>query len=64
MGDDTFTCDQCGGTFDKEWSDEEAHAEAVELWGEVPEDKAVVCGDCFQMLTAWKSPAEFLAEQN
>lgn len=48
-----YTCAQCGGTFDKVWSEEEAMSESVELWGEMDaEDLAVVCDDCFRIMTA------------
>ena len=48
---DTFTCDSCGETFDKTWSDEEAAAEAQELFPGIdasdPEEAGTVCDDCF-----------------
>lgn len=44
----TFTCEMCGGTFGKAWSDEEAEAEKVELFPLVArEDCAMICDDCF-----------------
>jgi hypothetical protein len=50
MTDNQFTCAVCGETFDKAWSDEEAEAEAAELW--TPDELAVgisvTCDDCFQ----------------
>jgi hypothetical protein len=33
---ETFTCDQCGGVFEKQWSDEEAMAEAASFVGSYP----------------------------
>ena len=50
----TYTCDACGGVFDSKWSDEEAQAEAVELFGQDPADgdMAEVCDDCFKKMTA------------
>jgi hypothetical protein len=49
----TYVCDACGGEFNKGWSDEEAHAEAVENFGRDghAEDMAIVCDDCFQRMT-------------
>lgn len=45
----TFTCDRCGGTFPKAWSDDEAEAESRELFGEIePTERAVICDDCFK----------------
>lgn len=44
-----YTCEECGETFEAEWSDEEAQAEARALFPGVPqEDMAVVCDDCWQ----------------
>jgi rubredoxin len=47
-----FTCDNCGETYDCEWSDEEAQAEAVSTFG-VIDDPAIVCDDCYQKLMGW-----------
>jgi hypothetical protein len=48
--DNQFTCAVCGETFDKAWSDEEAEAEAAELWtpDELAAGISVICDDCFQ----------------
>lgn len=47
MGD-TYTCENCGGTFEKIQSDQEAMEEAVDLFGDLATgDLAVVCQDCF-----------------
>jgi hypothetical protein len=45
-----FTCAQCGGVFEKAWTDEEAIAEAHETYttGELDEGTEVVCGDCYR----------------
>ncbi len=49
---DHYTCEQCGGTFAKTWSDEEAMAEAVTNFGdELGPDPAIVCDACFKELT-------------
>ena len=47
-----FTCELCGGTFNKGRPDAEAEAEAEALWG-VPHAStdpamAVICDDCFR----------------
>ena len=47
-----FTCESCGGTFDKGWSDEEAAAEAQGNFPGInvsdPDEAGVVCDDCYQ----------------
>lgn len=49
---DTFTCANCGETYEKAWSDEEAAAEAAELFPSLditdPEEAPVVCDSCFK----------------
>jgi hypothetical protein len=47
---DEFSCEMCGGTFPKAWSDEEAEAEYVRLFGGDPkkDDVAVICEVCFR----------------
>jgi hypothetical protein len=51
---ETFTCESCGETFPKGWSDEEAAAEAEELFPGMdlsdPAEAAVVCDACYQHL--------------
>lgn len=48
---DEYKCVACGGVFEKTWSDEEALAEMVGYFGEVPEhEQVVVCDDCFQAM--------------
>lgn len=49
MSADTFTCEACGGTFPKAWSDAEALAESREILGEIPPDQvAVICDECYK----------------
>jgi hypothetical protein len=44
-----FTCADCGETYNKAWSDEEAHAEREENFpGLRQEDAVVVCDDCYR----------------
>ena len=55
MTDLKYTCDLCHETFIKGWSDEEAKAEADELWTaeeQSREGMAVICEDCFQRFMA------------
>jgi rubredoxin len=46
MNENQYRCDNCGGVFDKGWSDEEAAAER-DAAGFVDVDCAVVCDDCY-----------------
>ena len=49
-----YRCAACGGVFQHGRSDEEARAEAEELFGQSPDthDMAVVCDDCFNAMDA------------
>jgi hypothetical protein len=51
---DTFTCENCGETYDKQWSDEEAAAEAEGLFPGLditdPEEAGMVCDSCFKAI--------------
>ena len=43
----TYTCENCGHSYEKGWGDEEAKAESQSNWGNMPaEDLAVVCDGC------------------
>lgn len=48
---ETFTCANCGRTYDKARSDVDALAEAREDWGDV--ELAVVCDDCHREVMEW-----------
>jgi hypothetical protein len=49
-----FTCAECGETHEKGWSDEEAAAEHIALYGRRPDpDAGVLCDDCFEGFRAW-----------
>ena len=52
---DPFTCDNCGETYTKTWSDEEAMAEAESLYPaeDLEEGTGIVCDPCFQVIMAW-----------
>lgn len=48
-----FTCANCGETYTKTWSDEEAMAEMQATWQPIPGDPVVViCDDCFNRITS------------
>lgn len=50
MGESKFKCEECGGVFDKEWSDDEAQIEFEQNFplGHLGDGIAVVCDDCYQ----------------
>lgn len=49
MESNQFICEQCGGVFDKEVTDEEAMKESKEIFGDIPQNQlAIVCDDCFK----------------
>lgn len=52
---DPYTCDNCGGSFTKTWSDEKAMAEAEALYPaeDIEEGLGIVCDPCFQVIMAW-----------
>jgi hypothetical protein len=52
IGPNEYRCDECGGVFEKGWSDEEAHEEERAIFGrEIPvERRACVCDDCFNRI--------------
>ena len=46
-----YKCDRCGGVFEKGWSDEDAEAEASEVFSEEAlKDRAIVCDDCYNIV--------------
>ncbi len=48
---DEYTCSVCRETFDYEWTDEEAMAEAEAIFGDsLGDDPAVVCDDCWHKM--------------
>ena len=50
----TFVCDECDGTFDKDWDDEEALAELKKNFpGADVSDCGMVCDDCYEELTGF-----------
>lgn len=51
MKSNEYKCALCKEVFNKGWSDEEAQAEALEVFGEIPQDQQeVVCDDCYKMM--------------
>ena len=51
MSDNTYTCEVCGGTFEKGWTDAEAEAERTAN-GWASTDCGVTCDDCFKLIMA------------
>lgn len=57
-----FTCEGCGKTYLKGWSDEEMDKEAKEIWdvenasAKLDKGMAVVCDDCFVRFHPSKYP--------
>jgi hypothetical protein len=52
--DNLYRCANCNGIFEKTTSDEEALAEARELFGDLPQSQlSVVCDDCFKAFMEW-----------
>jgi len=48
VAEDKFTCAACGGTFDKEWSDDDAMREANDNgFLDKPEPLVLICDDCY-----------------
>lgn len=47
----TYTCESCGGTWEKGWTDEEAEAEGRALLADPDAGgTAVICDDCFRLI--------------
>ena len=56
---DEYTCEMCGGRFGKTWTDDEVLAECEQYFGVVaPEDRVVVCDDCYQAIHPANHPTE------
>lgn len=50
----TFTCENCGKTFPKGRTDEEAMRESKENFGNMPQESlAAICDDCYQKFMKW-----------
>ena len=50
-----YTCARCGNTYEYEWTDEEALKEMRATYGDLPpEDRAVICDDCFKEFEEWR----------
>lgn len=47
-----YRCWKCKGVFDKGWTDEQAKAEALQLWGVyyTPRSEDLVCDPCFRKM--------------
>ena len=52
LKENEYQCEICMGIFEKGWSDEEAKQEALDIWGEIPnEERGLVCDECFKKIT-------------
>jgi len=48
-----YRCEMCGLTFDSDWSDAEARAEAEAMFPGLPQEhQKVVCDECYKRLMA------------
>lgn len=55
----TYTCQGCGGTFDKdpEWTSADVTEEMKTNFGAVDDDdKATICDDCYKAFMKWWKP--------
>ena len=52
---ESYVCERCGATFTKGWSDEEAAAEARDLFpaAHLAVGQATVCDGCYREIMAW-----------
>lgn len=51
MQNNSYICYMCQQTFTRGWTDEEANAEKLKLWGNIHENECeVVCDGCFQKI--------------
>jgi threonine synthase len=51
----SYTCENCGGTFEDEWTEAEAVAEYRKLFpaDEKLEEAVPICDPCYEEITAW-----------
>jgi len=53
----TYRCAKCGGEFTSDWSDEEAHAEELAVFGEPHKpDDPVICDVCYKWMIEHRPP--------
>jgi hydrogenase maturation factor HypF (carbamoyltransferase family) len=61
---DAYVCEYCGRAYLKGRTDEEAMAEALELFGDaLGVDPAVICDDCHKQFMRWAEELEKKDEQ-
>lgn len=54
MPNETYRCENCGVTFEKGWTDEEADEERRVNWPDfTPEECSIVCHDCYKKFMEW-----------
>jgi rubredoxin len=60
MKPNEFECAACHNIYDKGWSDDEAKAEATEIFGKNPDEwnepQVLVCDDCFEKMNPANHP--------
>ena len=50
--EETYTCEMCHRILVKGWTDEEAHEEMRDLFGDIsPEHHSIICDDCYKFVT-------------
>lgn len=59
--DREYVCGACKGTFTSDWSEAEAMAEAVDLFGTV-EDPVPMCDTCYQEVLEWLQVTDQMPE--
>ena len=57
MKPEEFKCEECGGIFEKGWTDNEARLEQIENeFGNIPNNQlAVICDDCYKKIMRTKN---------
>jgi hypothetical protein len=60
-----FRCAQCGGVFEKGWSEDEVIAEAAENGFDLsdPSELVVVCEDCYRKMSMLIPPKLFTGRE-
>jgi DNA-directed RNA polymerase subunit RPC12/RpoP len=57
LGPNEYQCAKCGNVYNKGWTDEEAKAEACEVFpgldSDNHEESAILCDDCYNEMMAW-----------
>ena len=60
-----YKCGLCNKEFKAAWTEEEAKAEMIANFGDVPEeDQAVVCDDCYNKMIGEYPPEQYLKDSS